>query len=221
MQHCRMLQSYAIFEMPGTCPLLGHALRNALDTPALGTYPLKCLGQARSWDMHLYAPRNAYFCLHPIKAPSPDKPFISEQPWLQHCHKHVPIAREVICHGELFQCRPMPRFPALVEKPDEAWVVLSRNSSSTQPHPASRRVSKRIKNGVRTPESSKPNKFKPMELRPLITHRSNRTCHRDIHTGSSNQFEQTHIDTHVAPEVEDHFPAQRNRRDHWNRRIKT
>ena len=35
----------------GTGPLLGHALYNAWDRPALGICPLKCLGQARSWDM--------------------------------------------------------------------------------------------------------------------------------------------------------------------------
>jgi len=37
--------------MLGTGPLLGHALCNAWDRPALGTCPLQCLGQARSWDM--------------------------------------------------------------------------------------------------------------------------------------------------------------------------
>ena len=37
--------------MLGTSTLLGHALENAWDRPALGTCPLKCLGQARSWDM--------------------------------------------------------------------------------------------------------------------------------------------------------------------------
>ena len=39
------------FKMLGTGPLLGQALQNVWDKPALGTCPLKCLGQARSWDM--------------------------------------------------------------------------------------------------------------------------------------------------------------------------
>ena len=39
------------FKMLGTSPLLGHALLNAWDRPALGTGPSKFLGQARFWDM--------------------------------------------------------------------------------------------------------------------------------------------------------------------------
>ena len=37
--------------MLGTGPPLGQALQNPWDKPALGTCPLKSLGQARSWDM--------------------------------------------------------------------------------------------------------------------------------------------------------------------------
>jgi hypothetical protein len=36
--------------MLGTSPLLGQALQNSWDRPALGTGPSKFLGQARSWD---------------------------------------------------------------------------------------------------------------------------------------------------------------------------
>ena len=36
--------------MLGTGPLLGQAQNNSWDKPALGTCPLKCLGQARFWD---------------------------------------------------------------------------------------------------------------------------------------------------------------------------
>ena len=41
----------AIFKILGTGPLLGQALQNSWDKPALGTGPSKFLGQARSWDM--------------------------------------------------------------------------------------------------------------------------------------------------------------------------
>ena len=36
--------------MLGADPLLGQALQNSWDKPALGTCHLKCLGQARSWS---------------------------------------------------------------------------------------------------------------------------------------------------------------------------
>ena len=38
------------FNILGTCPLLGQALQNSWDKPALGTCPSKFLGQARSCD---------------------------------------------------------------------------------------------------------------------------------------------------------------------------
>ena len=41
------------FKKLGTGHLLGHALQNAWDMPALGTCPLKCLGP---WDMPLKMP---------------------------------------------------------------------------------------------------------------------------------------------------------------------
>ena len=39
------------FKVLGAGPLLGQALQNAWERPALGTCPSKCLGQARPWDM--------------------------------------------------------------------------------------------------------------------------------------------------------------------------
>ena len=44
------------FKLLGTGPLLGQALQNAWDRPAIGASPSKGLGQARSWDRPLEMP---------------------------------------------------------------------------------------------------------------------------------------------------------------------